>query len=71
MLATASIAAGRATVKIGRQLQSIVLVTVVLVAMLGRWLWTPDRARTPLEAKYANTPDDFVQVAGLRPHLRD
>jgi pimeloyl-ACP methyl ester carboxylesterase len=45
---------------------------LVLVAMLtAGWLWTPDRNRALLEARYANAPTDFIEVAGLRLHVRD
>ena len=39
--------------------------------VLCYWLWTPDRDRVAMEAKYANSPDDFVEVAGIRLHVRD
>jgi pimeloyl-ACP methyl ester carboxylesterase len=50
----------------------IVMGVLVLVAMLtAGWLWTPDRNRALLEARYANAPTDFIEVAGLRLHVRD
>jgi pimeloyl-ACP methyl ester carboxylesterase len=44
-----------------------------LIALLlgGYWLWTPDEDRAALEARYAGPPSTFVNVAGLRLHLRD
>ena len=50
--------------------------TVLLLAMLsliggGAWLYTPDKPRAELEAKYAAPPSEFLQVAGLRMHVRD
>lgn len=45
-----------------------------LVAVLlgvGIWLHTPDRPRSELEAVYAAPPSSFVEIAGLRLHLRD
>ncbi len=46
------------------------LVSIALGA-LGLWLWTPDKSRAELEARYANAPTDFVDVAGVRLHVRD
>ena len=37
----------------------------------GAWLWTPDKDRAQLEARYARAPADFVRAAGLRLHVRD
>ena len=47
---------------------------VVLAAALlgaGLWLYTPDKARGPLEAEYAAPPSVFLDVAGIRLHVRD
>jgi pimeloyl-ACP methyl ester carboxylesterase len=42
-----------------------------LVIVLGAlWLWTPDKSREELEAQYATAPSRFVDVAGLRLHVR-
>lgn len=46
-------------------------VVVVALGALGLWLWTPDKSREELEARYANAPTDFVEVAGVRLHVRD
>ena len=44
---------------------------VVLLALLGGgWLWTPDKDRAALEAKYSQG-SSFVDAAGLRLHVRD
>ncbi len=45
----------------------------LLVAMVGAgvWLYAPDRDRAALEAEYAGPPSRFVEVAGVRVHLRD
>lgn len=45
-------------------------VLAVLAAAIA-WLWTPDRPRAALEARYAAPPSRFVEVLGLRLHLRD
>ena len=37
----------------------------------GAWLYTPDKPRAALEAEYAGPPSEFIQVAGLRMHVRD
>jgi pimeloyl-ACP methyl ester carboxylesterase len=49
---------------------------VLLLAALclgggGAWLYTPDKPRAGLEAKYAGPPSEFLDVAGLRLHVRD
>ncbi len=38
---------------------------------LGAWLYAPDLPRAALEGRYAGPPSQFVQVAGLRLHMRD
>lgn len=45
------------------------LVVVVLIG--GYWLWTPDKSRAALEAKYLRSPSDLIEVAGMRLHVRD
>ena len=51
---------------------AVVAATVSLVVVvLLFWLWTPDRPRAALEAKYLNAPTDMLDVAGLRLHVRD
>jgi pimeloyl-ACP methyl ester carboxylesterase len=47
------------------------MVLIVVFVALGLWLWTPDRDRATLEAKYAHGPADFLEVAGIRLHVRD
>lgn len=44
---------------------------VVALGALGLWLWTPDKSRAELEARYANAPTDFVEAVGVRVHVRD
>ncbi|MBU8546290.1 alpha/beta fold hydrolase [Roseomonas sp. ROY-5-3] len=44
---------------------------LVLILGAGAWLYTPDRPRAALEAAYATPPSAFLDVAGLRLHLRD
>ena len=50
------------------------IILCLLVAALiggGAWLWTPDKPRSALEAKYLDAPADMLDVAGLRLHVRD
>ena len=49
----------------------VLLLAVLGVLGGGAWLYTPDQSRAALEAKYAGPPSEFVQVAGLRLHVRD
>ena len=37
----------------------------------GLWFYTPDESRAALEAKYAGAPSTFVEVEGVRVHVRD
>ncbi|MBU8538717.1 alpha/beta fold hydrolase [Falsiroseomonas tokyonensis] len=48
----------------------LILGALVLLAAAW-WLYTPDRPRAALEASYAAPPSRFLEVAGLRLHLRD
>lgn len=44
---------------------------LILVLALSFWLWTPDRSRKDLEARYLNSPSDLVDLGGFRLHVRD
>lgn len=44
---------------------------LILVLALAFWLWTPDRSRDELEARYLNSLSDLVDVGGFRLHVRD
>ncbi len=50
-----------------------ILPTVLLTALVGggAWLYTPDRSRAWLEARYLDGPGEYRDVAGIRLHLRD
>jgi len=48
----------------------LVALPVLLIVALW-WLYTPDRPRAALEARYAAAPSQFVEAAGARLHLRD
>lgn len=49
------------------------VLVLLLVAAVGAvaWLYTPDKPREALEAAYLDAPGDYLEVAGLRLHLRD
>ncbi len=50
----------------------VILALPLLATALGAvWLWTPDKPREALEARYLDAPGDMVNVAGLRLHVRD
>ena len=44
---------------------------VVVLGVVAAWLWTPDRPRGALEARYLRSPADIVQAGGWRLHVRD
>lgn len=46
-------------------------VVVIVLAAAAGWLWTPDKPREALEARYAAPPSRFLEVAGLRLHVRE
>jgi len=47
------------------------LLLLMAALLSGVLAFTPDRDRSELEAQYAAAPSRFVQVAGLRLHVRD
>jgi hypothetical protein len=52
---------------------AVIVVVFLLIGTLcaAGWLYTPDRPRAVLEAKYAGPPSQFLEIAGLRLHVRD
>lgn len=54
-----------------RMLLMIAALVAALLLAAGLWLYTPDRPRAALEARYAAPPSEFLEVLGLRLHLRD
>jgi len=48
---------------------AITLAVILLVTIV--WLYTPDKPRAALEAHYAGLPSAFVEVLGIRLHIRD
>ena len=49
---------------------ALVLLGIVIAGALA-WLYTPDEQRAALAAKYAQPPSAFLDVAGVRLHVRD
>lgn len=49
---------------------TVLLVLIVALVAGGAWLWTPDKSRAELEARYLNAASDYVDVAGMRLHVR-
>jgi len=47
------------------------LSAIALLAGVGYWLWTPDKPRAALEAKYLRDPADMISIAGARLHVRE
>jgi pimeloyl-ACP methyl ester carboxylesterase len=47
------------------------LALLALALGIGAWAWTPDLPRAGLEARYAAPPSRFVEVEGVRVHVRD
>jgi pimeloyl-ACP methyl ester carboxylesterase len=43
----------------------------VLLLAAAAWLWTPDKPLRTLEAKYLRSPNDMIEIAGTRLHVRD
>jgi pimeloyl-ACP methyl ester carboxylesterase len=43
----------------------------LLLALTVYWLWTPDRSRAYLAERYLRSPQDLVNVSGVRLHARD
>ena len=48
----------------------LVLLAIVVGSALA-WLYTPDKERSALEAEYARPPSVFLDVAGIRLHVRE
>lgn len=47
------------------------IATLALIVAALAWLYTPDRGRAGLEAVYAIAPSRFLDVLGVRLHVRD
>ena len=46
-------------------------VVLLVAALVLYWLWTPDKPRAILEAKYLDARADMVEVGGWHLHVRD
>jgi pimeloyl-ACP methyl ester carboxylesterase len=57
----------------GVKLVAMVILPFALALLIGCgiWLWTPDKNRGVLEAKYLRAPGDIVQILGTHLHVRD
>ena len=55
------------------KLTFVIILGVVVLILIGGgvWLYTPDKPRAVLEAKYGVGPDDFLTVADIRLHIKD
>ncbi len=51
-------------------LWSLAVAALILVGA-AVWLYTPDKSLAELDAKYAAAPSEFLDVAGMRLHVRD
>jgi len=50
----------------------MIIVTLLIASLTtGFWLWTPDKPLAELQAKYLRAPQDMIDVAGTRLHVRD
>lgn len=54
-----------------RVLLGLAAALLLAVVAAAAWLYTPDADRATLEATHATPPSRFVEVLGLRVHLRD
>jgi pimeloyl-ACP methyl ester carboxylesterase len=52
-------------------LRGVTVVALPLVLLLAFWLWTPDKPRGELQARYLAAPGDIVRVGPWRLHVRD
>ena len=51
--------------------RTVLTVALACLAGIGAWLYSPDKSRDSLSPSYVRGPGDFVDVAGIRLHLRD
>ncbi len=50
---------------------ALVGLPLIIVALVGLWLWTPDKSRSVLEARYLKAPSDILEILGTHLHVRD
>ncbi len=55
------------------KLAAMIILALLAFILIGgaAWLYTPDKPRALLEARYLNSPGDYRHIAGIRLHLRD
>ena len=56
---------------VGSWLRYGLLPLAIVVGAALAWLYTPDKRRAELETIYARPPSMFIEVAGIRLHVRD
>jgi pimeloyl-ACP methyl ester carboxylesterase len=49
----------------------VAILVLIGLALAAGWLYAPDASRQKLEETYAKPPSTFLNIAGLRLHLRD
>ncbi len=52
-------------------LRGAIVVVVPALLLLAFWLWTPDKPRSELQARYLAAPGDLVPLGPWRLHVRD
>jgi pimeloyl-ACP methyl ester carboxylesterase len=52
------------------KLRMVLIALLLIVAVAAAVLWTPDKSRAELEARYSEGPAGFIEVSGLRLHVR-
>ncbi|MFV3127721.1 alpha/beta fold hydrolase [Niveispirillum sp. KHB5.9] len=55
---------------LGKILLAVLLLVVAGAGGFVWWAWTPDLSRAAAEARFARAPTDFVEVDGVRFHVR-
>ncbi len=55
----------------GRPMWFWMLSALFVAAIIGAWLWTPDKSRAVLELRYLRSATDYLDVSGVRLHVRD
>jgi pimeloyl-ACP methyl ester carboxylesterase len=61
----------RPMTRLSRNARTIALGLLFASLVAGVGLWTPDKTRAELEVKYLAARSDYLDVAGLRLHVRD
>jgi len=49
----------------------IIIIVFIVIVGVGIWLYTPDKSRDELSPKYVRSAADFIEVAGVKLHIRD